>query len=841
MTDSNNPTAAALIRWANTSFEHLDTKVESLADLSDGLVLSRMLEEIDPEFAVQNLDTNPSSSKWVVKKQNLEAVYKKLQRYVRTHCVDDTVNNTALEAVIDFNAIAEHEDAGETTKFLKVFLVAAINGNNAPKFLQVITEGKLPDDVCMVIKEIISPPSNEEESRPETKGDALSLEAIRAENTALQKKNGDLATRLEHLQFSYDELLEYGRTKDERIDELLKLQNEKPDDHIKYLRAQLLERDNLIATQEGQIEDDRIKIERQTRELRERPDPEQVQKLEDRAKELQIQNEDLFQKSKILDNFKKKLEKQNNVTQENTELRQQIDILNDNQRDFDKVHEENETLQATITQYRKQAASYEKQVVEMGSQKKLLQEEIRQRDARIQNLLEGKAHDEEFIQNLHEQMRTSSPKLASPPSPSAKVSHLTLEEELAQSSDSTPNHALEISRLQAENQLLKSQLGGTTAANLRIELDELDAVRKRLESNYRDLQEENILAQHQLSALMSRVEAEKLVTAEALQNKVGVMKMLTIDFYRDETIAVTRKLYMETLFELNQVKAKLTEVQTELSSRDRELLQAKADLSAIDQDELDALEDLKATNEIITSSLQNDLLLLQNKFKALMTDHEQQKSHLVDALIAKDALSKEAAELKANGGTGTTTTGPQKTAEVSTRFKIPGNSAQKSGPVTQESEDAELARELAALGNAPAGLHDSFASPSLAAITTARLGSIRSSRASSISSATSPLSSSSGLFISPPPQATQFEKQEKIILGLQIRLKAAEEGGADAQKAAKDAIIKNLSRENALISSAWYDLTGRLQSNHLVLQRRQDAPKSWLNKQRQMVNTIPRR
>jgi hypothetical protein len=27
-----------------------------------------------------------------------------------------------------------------------------------------------------------------------------------------------------------------------------------------------------------------------------------------------------------------------------------------------------------------------------------------------------------------------------------------------------------------------------------------------------------------------------------------------------------------------------------------------------------------------------------------------------------------------------------------------------------------------------------------------------------------------------------------------------------------------------------------LQSNHVVLQRRQDAPKSWLNKQRQMVN-----
>lgn len=55
-------------------------------------------------------------------------------------------------------------------------------------------------------------------------------------------------------------------------------------------------------------------------------------------------------------------------------------------------------------------------------------------------------------------------------------------------------------------------------------------------------------------------------------------------------------------------------------------------------------------------------------------------------------------------------------------------------------------------------------------------------------------------------------------------------------QAATDQIIKNLQRENAMITTVWYDLTSRLQSNHVVLQRRHDAPRSWLNKQRQMVN-----
>ncbi|KAH7040597.1 uncharacterized protein B0I36DRAFT_233682 [Microdochium trichocladiopsis] len=57
-----------------------------------------------------------------------------------------------------------------------------------------------------------------------------------------------------------------------------------------------------------------------------------------------------------------------------------------------------------------------------------------------------------------------------------------------------------------------------------------------------------------------------------------------------------------------------------------------------------------------------------------------------------------------------------------------------------------------------------------------------------------------------------------------------------AEKAQRDQKIKHLQRENALLTSAWYDLNSRMQSNHVVLQRRQDMPKSWLNKQRQLVN-----
>lgn len=68
-------------------------------------------------------------------------------------------------------------------------------------------------------------------------------------------------------------------------------------------------------------------------------------------------------------------------------------------------------------------------------------------------------------------------------------------------------------------------------------------------------------------------------------------------------------------------------------------------VTAVDQDDIEALDALKAANQITTSSLQDELLLLQAQVKNYRTDYEQQKSHLVDALLAKDKLRQELAAM----------------------------------------------------------------------------------------------------------------------------------------------------------------------------------------------------
>ncbi|KAI0555713.1 hypothetical protein F4679DRAFT_519563 [Xylaria curta] len=88
----------------------------------------------------------------------------------------------------------------------------------------------------------------------------------------------------------------------------------------------------------------------------------------------------------------------------------------------------------------------------------------------------------------------------------------------------------------------------------------------------------------------------------------------------------------------------------------------------------------------------------------------------------------------------------------------------------------------------------------------------------------------------------QYEQSDLKNRELERTLKAVRAGAeASAQKAQTDQIIENLQRENAMIATAWYDLSSRLQSNHFVLQRRNENPKSWLNKQRQLVNAMPRK
>ncbi|KAG9231017.1 hypothetical protein BJ875DRAFT_430577 [Amylocarpus encephaloides] len=655
-THGQKDTAAALLTWVNHSFP-LDSKVERLADFSDGSVLSKMLEDIDPKYAVQNLGNDRSGPQWLNKKRSLETIHKSLQKYIRDKCDGLEIR---LDSPINFNAIAENDDARGIIALIGIFLTAAMRGPSQEKYingvltLDPITQAKIADAIKKADRGVNSEDSEIPGTHTNDAGLALEAEhaTLSAKHESLKKKHADMITRFEHLQFSYDNL------RDHNEETALALHNAKESnsgdqtDYIKSLKSQLQEANELIESQEHQLENDRIMREKFERELRQvRPAANSAMSMQDELKELRADNANLHRKANTVDHYQKKLQAQGDVEKENQNLRRQIGTLEANQKDFDRVYEQNAKLETTTTEYQHRFEMLETNVVELGNFKKILEEELRQRDARITNLTEGKAHDERFISDLQEQLqiRTHSPVRLSPELVEAKgLSNLNLEDELSQSRDPS----LELSRFKAEIQLLKSQASGTNNSALRLEIEELQRKNKRLDENLRDFQEKYSILQMQMNAFVSKLDTEKLVPA--LQGVLDLkypFQLLTDGFYRDEAVAKTRNLYLEAAHDLSICKAKLTTTQAELTSRDREYLAAKADpnrsiVDAIDQDEASALEDLKATNDLITTSFQQDLLLAQGQLKDLIIDFEQQKSHLLDAFVAKDKANSEIATLK---------------------------------------------------------------------------------------------------------------------------------------------------------------------------------------------------
>ncbi|TGO75935.1 hypothetical protein BELL_0184g00170 [Botrytis elliptica] len=760
----DDTTRAVLLAWIKT-FPAVLNKVKSIEDLTDGLIFSDMLEDFDPAYAIKDTSKTTSSTKWISAKQTLEAVYKNLLKYAHEHC-DNWVKAAVVEYPIDFNALAQYSDPTESTKVLiTIFLLVALKGPNQLRYIDRVRT-KLSHDMQSVIATHVATIEQDlsialpdlEAHRIAKPYDALDLEekysAVSMEHAALKKRNADLITRLENLSESRDHLLDETKEQDRLIKQLQETVNHGgKSEYISRLEKRLEDSEQLIANQEQQLEDARVNRELKNKELVSIKNTRDLE-TQDRLKELEVENSALLKRANKVEHYEKKLAQQNAIEKENARLREQLDVLQENQKDYDKVHMENELLKTTRREYMKVLEGQENTITDLKNKGMALEEELRSRMEEIELHLERQRHDEKYINELQERVDSHSPE-----EPSG--GGFSLEDELNRSdSPNEPNPSLEISRLKAELQVLKSNEGGKANAELRAELQKAEMEIRRLREKTQELKEAHAISQDQISTIMGDRSFlptdEALVIAVDKMMNIGPFQLTLDDFHRERAKSSGQSLYRDATKEIERLNHAINELTAKLTSSERDLLRARADLSAMDSDEITALEQLKEANELVASSYEKDLALLQAQHNDLRTEFVDQQSHLLAALKSKDKLSE----------------------QLKTIFQHPSGSIEGTG------KDSEPATALDALKE-------------------------------------------------------QLQKKESTIQELQRRLVLAED--PEAQKAANDVLVKNLTRENTLIATAWYDLTNRLQSNHVVLQRRQDAPRSWVNKQRQLVNSGPRR
>ncbi|RSL65472.1 hypothetical protein CEP52_004746 [Fusarium oligoseptatum] len=756
---------AALLKAAKRVFEP-KRSADSLDELNDGVVLGYILHELDPDFDPSDLEANTGTSRYLTNKRNIQNVYKGLFRFIRRQAPELGCQAKKF----DYHAIAENPEPQGICQLLAVMLSAAAMGPDNQKFVPRIQSGldtQTQAEIMQIIRTVQLDIQNSRgdddldeaiDAVMEARDIDLLVEEqnadLRQELDICKKTLSDYITRLDHLQQSHEEL-KYEKEKNDRELEVLRKATQdgaNSAEAIKSLEAQIHDQMEIIARHEEAIRrDSRIKaqLESEVQKLTERC--READELRDSAAEWRHKAEELEKKANTAERYKQKIESLQHVVKEvqnlrfeKGELQDQVRLLLDQQDKSSRARTAEDELTKMITQSEQHLWDERNQKTQLMKDYAALEDEVIRLRAR-------QSHDENFIRDLQDQLQSGVSVETPPLGMSMSMSRgapTSLEDELndaATEDGAQINVPLELSRLKAENDLLRSTVGSENTAPLRRELDEEKKQRAHLQKSYNDIFEKHAVAQDHIEALINNMTDE------------GTKAFINL-----------RQDLMQTQFELEQAKKREKDLTAQLADQGRDLLSARAELSALGHEGADALKELKTADVVIISSLKSELDHAREELSYCVAERDAQQTQLVQALLDKDKLRK----------------------------------AVEEGGLLQDSNTGE--------GDVPDG---DKKSELIAKLRTRLL-----------------------------EKRGQLERSETDKIELQRKLKAAHDGEAvAAQKAASDQIIRNLERENALIATAWYDLTSRLQSNHVVLQRRNDAPRSWLNKQRQMVNATPRR
>ncbi|KAI9898187.1 hypothetical protein N3K66_006547 [Trichothecium roseum] len=753
-------TQTALLRATNRLFD-LEQPANNVEDLFNGILLGHVLHELDNEFEVSHLESTQGVSKHLTNKRNLQAIYKGLFRYIRR-----AVPDLACQAKkFDYHAIAETPDAQGISQLLAVMVAVATLGPSNGTYIPRI-QHSLDRETQAEIMAIITTMQNDiQDSRnDEDLDEAIDavMEArdmdllVEEQNAHLRqqlentKRNlSDYITRLEHLQMSHEELRFEKDKNDRELDVLRKATKDGANnaEMVKALEAQVHEQMDVITRYEEMIrhhEKTKSQLETEVQRLTQRSID--AEELRDQVSEYKHKAEDLEKKANTAERYKQKLESQQhlvkevqNLQYERAELQEQLRALTDDRERGARTRKAEDELTKMITQS-------EQHLWDERNQKNQLLKDLAAMGDEVMRLKAQRTHDENFIQDLQDQIQTGTGAGSHVEGGEESGGTLNLEDELnATDDDAPPMQSLEVSRLRAENDLLKRTAGSSAdAVGLRREIEEMQRQYEHLQKNYQDLFEQHALSQEQVEALINGMPAEA-----------------------DKAFVNLRTAYALTSTENERLQKQVEDLQAQTADGARELLSVRSQLSAVDKDSIEALEELQQSDKLIAKSLQFDLDTLRAQLKFIRSERDAQKSQLVEALLAKDKLRKdiEAGNIQ----------------DLASKDPDVGESVKKDHDKIEKLRARLLERN----------------------------------------------------------QQLEISEQERV--DLQHQLKAALSGEtAAAEKAAWEQRISNLQRENALMATAWHDLTNRLQSNHVVLQRRHNAPKSWLHKQRQMVNVTPK-
>lgn len=670
MAQFSHATQAALLRWINT----FDTrrKASTLADLQDGILLGQALEQmLAPEFQSSSLIQHPSTRD--ENRQNLEMVYRGLASFLRSD------NPVLAPSPSEFRAIAENPDDDAMCEFLSAFLAAACLGSLSRTHVPRVMA--LDKATQAEIAKIINHQTQLKNER-EAAEDYASQSEMEDMDVYAQRDPVLLGEELDHLRDKYDILWKQNADLQSRIDKLLDTREavladlrEAQDElsaqkrsrgndasaAIKGLQNEMREKVSEIDRLEDLLDKESKKATRFEKENETlRAKTERLKQLEDSLTVLEHDSRQYQQTIKGLENYKKKAQDLTVIQQRNRVLEDQIAQLEQDLKELEDVKLLNKKLQKEIEEKANVLANNEQEIIFTIQSKGVLQEVNEDLRRRVEYLESRRQLDEGTIKELEEQLQLSDLPVPSNSSPRS-TANFNLEHELETTSDPTLAFRVEISRLRAENNVLKSNLGvSSDNEKLREELEAATGKADVYRIQSIEALEKQAVAQEQLNAVINKMTGQELVRAVDL---LGIERLdsLQCGYFRDKAFVAIRTALLDAQKELESARARIQELERATADKDRELLRIKTDsklrirlkrfltlfkinpppVSALGQEQAAALGAIKATDELLSDSLTTELAATRRQLHQKTVEVNAIKDQLMATLLSKDKIRKD--------------------------------------------------------------------------------------------------------------------------------------------------------------------------------------------------------
>ncbi|KAJ5156496.1 hypothetical protein N7492_009299 [Penicillium capsulatum] len=421
---SEHTVTKVLLEWIN-SFS-LGKTLRATDELTDGIILWEILQDIDPQYFLDEIPERTPNDHWVAKWQNLKHIHKLLLSYIR-HQNDESLPS-GLDPSPDLEAVAEKATTKETNKLLKLLLIAAISSPNAETYVQTL-QG-LSTSTQEGLKDIIEEAHNGQheplDAADELRADLakhdqpVDLELqfeervgkVLAENDRLTHEKKELEKALEDLHNRLARLQENNDTLQNRLasteDRLVTLKSGKGDlgFNAKALESKTRQQDDLIASQEtkltaAQDEIDSLRMTVESLKVKNQ----RYQKLQDDYDELRTERDQLARKANAAEKYRQKLQASQDFEKENQTLKNQIKDLQQQLKETDSQQRWSSERDVELEEYRKLLPRIEQECNEIQNLKKQLEFNNHALTERLQGADEQHERDDALISELRERLR----------------------------------------------------------------------------------------------------------------------------------------------------------------------------------------------------------------------------------------------------------------------------------------------------------------------------------------------------------------------------------------------------------------------------------------------------